>query len=143
MRIGQIDHLIEAKRNDHGLILSATVKHYSPIPPIKCSVQIRLIEIILIHPSCLVHPEDIPLSYLPLDPNLPYRILNLTISTATPISIIFLASANPMTLLIEKIPQRIKRHLSVPWEIVTAIRTIMEFDTQLILVEFGIGLLFG
>lgn len=112
MGIGQVNHLIEIKRNDRGLIISDTVEHYPPIAPIEGRVQISLIEVILVQPSPLAYPENIPLSDLTLNPYFSYCIFDLRVSTATPIAIILLASSHPMTLLIDKIPQRKERHLS-------------------------------
>lgn len=126
VRIGEVDDFVELEGNEERSIVLLAVKHYPPVLPIKGVVQVCLVKVVFVKIAAFLKPKDVPLADLPLDSYLPDGILYFWISTATPISIIFLASSDPVTLPIYEIPQRHQIDCSESRVIMASIWTVVE-----------------
>jgi hypothetical protein len=103
MWVSQVNHFTKVERNHNRSIFFGTVKHYSPVFPIECSIQVGFIKVIFVQISSFLDPKHISLPNFTLNANLSDGVLNLRVCTAAPITIILLTTSNPMALLINKI----------------------------------------
>jgi len=140
MRIGQIDYLIELKRNLDGPVIRLAVKYNSPIMPVKGFVQICLVEIIFAGLARLHQLEHVPLPDFSLNSQFSDSVLDFDVGVSNPVSVVFLAPSNPKSFGINKISQRNQIGVAIPRIIILAIRAVMILDIQFIMIKLRIVL---
>ena len=140
MRICDIFISIQINLYLYCSILTFAVENYPPVFPVESRVHVDFINVVFVCFSALTQEKEVSLSNFAVKTHFCNGLLNILICKTSPIPITLLTAAYPLSSWSHKISERIQINNSKAWLIGFAIRWVMEFDAEAVLIEPRIAL---